>query len=104
MVVEAFLAWVPLSLVAGYLIGILRRDNAVAMSVTTAVIGFLSLLATSVEYWWANRPLSEAVETVAFAFLTAGVLMLLATPSGAFIAMRRKRSNPSFKRTPDGAA
>lgn len=98
MVVEAFLAWVPLCALAGFALGMLLPKSPLATSFATVVFGFLFLLLTSFELWSASS-LAEALDTFAFAFLTTGLLMAIATPLGALLAVHRKRPNPSLQRT-----
>ena len=101
MVVEAFLAWVPLCALAGFTLGTLLPKNPLTASFATAVSGFLFLLLTSFELW-SGSSLAEAIGTFAFAFLTTGALMAIATPLGTLLAIRRKRPNPSLQRTACG--
>ena len=97
MVIEELLAWVPLCALAGFTLGTLLPKSPLAASFATAVFGFLFLLLTTFELW-SSSSLMEAVNTFAFAFLTTGLLMTIATPLGALLAIRRKRPNPSLQR------
>jgi hypothetical protein len=99
LILEDFLAWVPLSLFTGFFIGSVLQRNAVAVSTYTAASAFLWLLISGAEFWWSSGSLVQAMQTIAFAFLTGGILLFLATPCGAFIALRRRRPNPSIERT-----
>jgi len=98
MVVEELFAWVPLCALAGFTLGTLLPNNSLAASFATAVFGFLFLLLSTFELW-SSSSMMEAVNTFAFAFLTTGLLMTIATLLGALLAIRRKRPNPSLQRT-----
>ena len=92
MIAEALLAWVPLCALAGFTLGTLLPNSPFAASFATAVFGFLFLLLTSVELWSGNT-LAEAVGTFVYSFLMTGLFMVIATPLGALLAVRRKRPN-----------
>lgn len=95
MVVEELLAWVPFCALAGFALGTFLPKSPLPASFATAVFGFLFLLLTSFDLW-SGSSLAQVVDTFALSYLTPGLLMAIATPLGALIAIRWKRSIPSF--------
>lgn len=83
---ETFLAWAPLSLIVGLVMGWLLLERAMAVSFATAMAAFLWLLLNAEPIWNSNS-ISEALQTMIF-FLTSGAFLLLAVPLGAAIAPR----------------
>jgi hypothetical protein len=90
LVAEHFIAYVPTSVLIGFLVGNAIRSNAVQASLVVATSAFLWLLISGAELWLPNGTLVQAAKTIAFAFATSGVFLFLATPIGALLALRYK--------------
>ena len=92
--VEDVLAWVPLCLCCGFLIGSLLHKSATATAFATALAGFLFLVFSVLDGVW-DGSWGEAATVVGRLYTKPGIFMLFAVPGGALLAQRWKRSNKS---------
>lgn len=99
MVAETVLAWIPLNCLAGILLGLFLRKQAVYVCFLATAFGFLFLVLTSFDLWWTNESVLKSAATFAFIFGEVGILMLTALSCGALLAIRYARSNFLFQPT-----
>ena len=91
LVVEDFLAWVPLSLFFGGIAGYFCKGRPILAGVTMAIVAILFLsinLAVDDKF---STDLNAFFSTLLFLMRTAGLFMLIFSPLGAYCGARFKR-------------
>jgi hypothetical protein len=91
LVVEDFLAWVPLSLFLGGITGYFCKSSPILAGVTMAIVAILFLsINLTVDDKFSND-LNAFFSTLLFLLRTAGPFMLIFSPLGAYCGARFKR-------------
>ena len=91
MQVESLLAWVPVSLLVGFLVGRYAKSHAWVFSFFTATCALAWLCMGWPDLWSLHSSAAEALQAFVYLFRTAGVYLLLATLCGTYLAVRGKR-------------
>ncbi len=85
--IEGFLAWTPISLVTGIVLGVFIRTYAVKVGFATASVALATLLVSSPEFPSASGSLEQTWEMLVV-YLSSGAFLLFAVPLGALMAQR----------------